>query len=97
MKNTSYKYYETLNDIFITGIPIDKNFEDRLNRFITNYERTDLTKKERIILEILRNLHADYVMCEFYKKENDIINLNKTRDSFRANSKKLKKHFNTSI
>ena len=25
-----------------------------------------------LILEELKNLHADYVMYEFYKKENDI-------------------------
>lgn len=92
MRNNAYKYYETLNNFFISGVSIDKNFEDKLNRFITNYERVELTKKEKLILESLKNLHADYVMCEFYKKENDIPNLNKTIESFKDNGEKLKEY-----
>lgn len=92
LRNNAYKYYETLNNFFISGVSIDKNFEDKLNRFITNYERVELTKKEKLILESLKNLHADYVMCEFYKKENDIPNLNKTIESFKDNGEKLKEY-----
>lgn len=96
MKNNAYKYYETLNNFFISEIAIDKGFEDRLNRFITNYERVELTKKEKLILEELKNLHADYVMYEFYKKEKDMANLNKTLESFKANGAKIKEHLKKS-
>lgn len=96
MRNNAYKYYETLNNFFASELPIDKGFEDRLNRFITNYERVELTKKEKIILEDLKNLHADYVMYEFYKKEHDTNNLNKTIKSFKTNGEKLKKHLKKS-
>lgn len=96
MRNNAYKYYETLNNFFTSELPIDKGFEDRLNRFITNYERVELTKKEKIILEDLKNLHADYVMYEFYKKEHDTNNLNKTIKSFKTNGEKLKKHLKKS-
>lgn len=96
MRNNAYKYYETLNNFFISEVVIDKDFEDKLNRFITNYERVELTKKENLILEELKNLHADYVMCEFYKKENDINNLNRTIESFKANSEKFKVYLKNS-
>lgn len=92
IKDTAYSYYKSLNDLFVAEIHMDKNFQDRLNRFISNYERVDLTKKEKLILEELKSLQADYVMREFYNKENDTVNLNKTIDSFKANSKKLKKY-----
>lgn len=96
MRNNAYKYYETLNNFFISETAIDKGFEDRLNRFITNYERVELTKKEKLILEELKNLHADYIMYEFYKKQNDTSNLNKTIESFKSNGEKLKEYLKKS-
>lgn len=92
MKKNAYIYYETLNNLFISEMPIDKGVEDKLNKFISNYERVDLTKKEEMILEELKNLHANYIMCEFYKKENDVTNLKDTINSFKANSEKLKEY-----